>query len=170
MFGPCADDAIDGAAVSVAVLLFGEHGASEATMGSRDDDRARLGGLAATARLTAAIPGAPRGDGAVNSARAGIAHRTFLYSRACDATVGHGGGHKASAGLGAATAHDGTKAEASPFADNTVDGAVVGVAVHVFRHVRACNTTVGLSDNHGTGMRDLATSASLRAGAPRAPG
>jgi hypothetical protein len=167
--GPFADNAVNGAVVGIASHIFGENGASEATMGSRDDDGASVVDGAAATSLGAARPATPGGDLTVNSARVRVAGHSLLKRGARDAAIGHGGAHSAGLHLRTATAEGGAHTKARPVSDHAVDGAAVGVAVGAFREGRACATTsIGTDD--GTGLGDLAAATrdgTLRPGTPR---
>jgi len=82
--------AVDGARVSVAVLLGGKCRGGCTTEGSCVDNRSGAALNTATAKLGASTPGTPAGDLGIDGARKGIASLVFLGVGAAHTTVGVG--------------------------------------------------------------------------------
>jgi hypothetical protein len=167
---PFADNTAYRAAVGTAVLGCVEHGAGDASVGSRDDDRTSVGHRATAASLCAFGPRRPHREVAIYGARVGIARVALIEVGAGSPTVGSGLRDRTGTGLGATTANAGAHIKRRPIGDLAVDGAAVDVAA-------GCDLDSGA---RGTAVRSLGeytACADLRAGAasdgafaPGAPG
>ena len=161
--------AVDGARVSVAVLLGDKCPGRCTTEGSCVDNRSGAALDTATAKLGARTPGTPAGYLAVDGARKGVASLVFLGVGAAHTTVGVGVDDGTSTFLGTRTAGCSASAEGSPGSYLAVNGASEGVASLDAGSDRAGNAAVGIRVHYRTRALLGARAAGSRAGRESRP-
>jgi hypothetical protein len=172
---PCGHDAVDRAAVLVAVIgssVYVTTGAADTTMGSSLDDGPYLVGRTAAARLVAGGPIAPAGDHAVHGARMSVASLLVGERGASSTAVARGGADGTVTMLGAAIASCCASAKLAPAGHRAINRAIVSVArvAHgVDLAAGAADTTMGSSLNDGPSLGSGSRTASLVAGGPTVP-
>jgi hypothetical protein len=166
---PAGNLAVDGAAEEVAVGSGSASGAGSTTVGSGDDDGARLGLGASAAGLGAAAIARPTGKLAVDGTSESAAASGGSESGATDTAVALGSHDRTSLGLGASAAGLGAGSVARPAGDLAVDGAGLHVA-HALFLVGAFVTSVLSSDGNVVGASLHAEATGLGAGGPGVPG
>ena len=166
---PSSDYAIYGAGLSVAALLLRKRSTNvpaELRVGSYTT-RAALGASAAGER--AGGPGGPRGNFAVNRARAVGARLGLGQGRAGDAAMGNGGGNSAGTCLGTLGAGLRALGPSREGGDNAVNGAGLGVATAGLIQGRAYLAAEG-DVTSNTAVASLGASATSQgAGGPLSP-
>jgi hypothetical protein len=172
---PFGDDAVDGAAVGVAVsgnrVRFAT-GATNTSVESSLDYGASLRSGADAAGPVAGGPSVPAGDDAIDRAGVGIARLIRDENRAGSTAMAHGLGDSTVLVRVATAASESTSAVVAPFGDNAIDRAAVGVArvAHgVDLAAGATDTAVGGGLDDGPSLGSGSRTASLVAGGPTVP-
>lgn len=124
---------------------------------------------ASAAGTVAAGPASPSGDKAADRALPGVAASGRTKGWAATSAIRVAARDDASAVPGATVARAVAPAPASPAADNTVDGATLGVAAGALPRVTALLSSVGGTLDDRAGAPPVAGVALLRALSPRAP-
>lgn len=124
---------------------------------------------ASAAGTVAAGPASPSGDKAADRALPGVAASGRTKGWAATSAVRVAARDDASAVPGATVARAVAPAPASPAADNTVDGATLGVAAGALLRVAALLSSVGSTLDDRAGAPPVAGVALLRAFSPPAP-
>jgi len=161
--------AVNGARVSVAVLLSRNCIASLASVGDVGDDGLGTSLDTATAEFSAGTPVGPVGEDAINWAGVVVAISGLAVFATLNTTVAGNGNHRFGGELRSSTTALGASAPSSPARQNTVNGTSLGGAGSGLENAAANDTTMGNVSDDGLGLGLGTIAAGLGASTPSRP-